>query len=341
MLTRRTEILLCSYLLLFSAQLYSHSKVDNIWLANGNDITGEIKRLIRGKLSYGTDSMGTVDIEWKDVTAVESEFQYEIRLESGKRYYGSLALANEEGEVRILQADGDQVVKAIEIIELRPIEDSLADRIDIRLGAAYFATKASDVKTFNLTSEFGYEDEKGITGLEGRTMRTDNAGDSSDSNRYKISRQMWTPRPQVIRWFDGSYEDNEELDLDYRYTLGFGYGRAFVDTNQMSLVGYLGLQAATEEDGGGEERDSLEGVLGATYNLWRFDTPELDLELDFTLYPGITESGRLRGNTDIRWSWELVEDLFWDISGWGSYDNETQGGSETDYGVTTGVSWSY
>lgn len=341
MLTRLLEILLCSFLVLFSAQLYSHSKVDNVRLANGNDITGEIKRLIRGKLSYGTASMGTVGIEWEDVTAIESEFRYEIRLESGKRYYGSLALAKEEGEVRIVQADGERVVKAIEIIELRPIEDNLNDRLDIRLGAGYSYTKASDVATFSLTSELGYEDEKGITSLDGRTIHTDNAGDSSDSNRYKISREMWTSRPQVIRWFDGSYEDNEELDLEYRYTLGFGYGRAFVDTNKMAMVGYLGLQAAMEQDHLSEKLDSVEGVLGVAYSLWRFDTPELDLELDFTLYPGITESGRLRGNTDIRWSWELVEDLFWDISGWASYDNAAQGGSDTDYGVTTGVSWEY
>ena len=73
MLIRLIEILLCSFFVLFSAQLYSHSKVDNIRLANGNDITGEIKRLIRGKLSNGTDSMGTVDIEWEDVIALEQE----------------------------------------------------------------------------------------------------------------------------------------------------------------------------------------------------------------------------------------------------------------------------
>jgi len=341
MLTRLIEILLCSFLLLFSAQLHSHAKVDNIRLANGNDITGEIKRLLRGKLSYGTDSMGTVEIEWQDVTAVASDFHYEVRLESGKRYYGSLGLADNKGHVRIVTIAGEQVVKAIDIVELRPIEDTLEQRLDIRLGAGYSYTKASDVATFNLTSELGYEDEKGITSLQGRTVYTDNDGERSDSNRYQITREMWTSRPQVIRWFDGSYEDNEELDLDYRYTVGFGYGRAFADNNDLSLVGYLGLQAVTEKDGSGEKLDSVEGVLGAAYSMWRFDTPELDLELDFTLYPGITESDRLRANTDLRLSWELVEDLFWDITGWASYDDASESGSDTDYGVTTGVSWEY
>ena len=94
-------------------------------------------------------------------------------------------------------------------------------------------------------------------------------------------------------------------------------------------MGYLGLQAVTEKDGSGEKLDSVEGVFGAAYSMWRFDTPELDLELDFTLYPGITESDRLRANTDLRLSWELVEDLFWDITGWASYDDASQSGSDT------------
>ena len=67
-------------------------------------------------------------------------------------------------------------------------------------------------------------------------------------------------------------------------------------------------------------------MLGLTYSLWRFVTPELDLELDFTLHPGITESNRLRENTDIRWSLELVEDVFWDTSVWASYHNAARSG---------------
>mgnify|MGYP000243530658 CR=1 FL=1 len=105
MLSRLIQILLCLFLLLSSAQLQSHGKVDSIRLINGNEVTGEIKRLLRGKLSYGTDSMGTVAIEWEDVTAVVSGFRYEVRLENGRRYYGSLGAAQKEGYVHIVEGD--------------------------------------------------------------------------------------------------------------------------------------------------------------------------------------------------------------------------------------------
>ena len=37
-------------------------KTDVVTLENGDEITGEIKQLDRGKLEYGTDDMGTVEI---------------------------------------------------------------------------------------------------------------------------------------------------------------------------------------------------------------------------------------------------------------------------------------
>ena len=123
--------------------------------------------------------------------------------------------------------------------------------------------------------------------------------------------------------------------------MGFGFGRSALDTSNQSLIGYLGLQAATERSLDDDKLDSLEGVIGGTYALWNFDTPEVDLDADMTLYPGITESGRWRGNAQIRLSWELIDDLFWDVTTWVTYDNQSRSGSDTDYGVTTGIAWTY
>jgi hypothetical protein len=317
----------------------AHSKTDVITLVNGNDITGEIKQLLRGSLSFGTDSMGTLQVEWEDVVAVNSEFEYEVRLKNGDRYYGSLSAGNEPGQVRILDADGEQLVPVLEVVELRVLEATVADRFDIRLGIGYSYAKAADVGTLNLTSDVSYQDKNGVTGFDGRTSKTRQDGGSVGSNQYTISRQFWTRRQQVIRWFEGSYEDNDELELDFRYTAGFGLGKALVDTNRQSFIGFVGIQAASERGFEADRLQSVEGVFGVTYNLWRFDTPELDLDTDFTVYPSITESGRWRGNANIRLSWELVKDLYWDVTYWSTYDNRSQSGTDSDYGVSIGLAW--
>ncbi len=341
MLVRLAVSLISVFLALVPDITLAHSKTDVITLVNGNDITGEIKHLLQGKLSFSTDSMGTVQVEWKDVAVVTSEFQYEVRLVNGNRYYGSLAAGNAPGTINVVTEKGEDLVAVLDVVELREIAETFADRINIRLGIGYSYAKAADVGAFSFTSEFGYENERGITDLTGRTSRTDQDGGSVGSNRYSLSRQIWTRREQVIRWFDLSYEDNDELDLDYRFTGGLGLGKAIVDTNRQSLIAFLGIQAAIEESFGSEKFNSVEGVFGGTYALWRYDTPEVELAMDATIYPGITESGRWRGNGNLRLSWELIEDLFWDITAWTTYDNQSQSGSDTDYGVSTGLGWTY
>lgn len=329
------------YLLALPNASHAHSKTDVITLVNGNEITGEIKGLLQGKLSFGTDSMGTVDIEWKDVTSVKSEFEYEVRLVNGDRYYGPLTVGSEPGAVKVIAEDGAQEVAVLDVVELREIEASVADRFDIRLGLGYSYAKAADVGSINIYSELSYEDKRGITSLDGRTSQTRQDDGTVGSNRYSIARQFWTRRKQTVRWLDASYEDNDELELDYRYTVGLGLGAAFVDTNRQSLIGFAGFQWASEQSFDSDSFTSIEGVLGGTYRIWRFDTPELDLSADLTAYPGITESGRWRGKADIRLSWEIVEDLFWDINYWSTYDNQSQSGSDTDYGLSTGIGWEY
>ena len=67
----------------------------------------------------------------------------------------------------------------------------------------------------------------------------------------------------------------------------------------------------------------------------------MDVSLNGTVYPSITDSGRWRADTDIRIRWELIEDLFWDVSAWGTYDNEADSDNEFDYGISTGIGWEY
>ena len=45
------------------------ARTDTILLVNGNAITGEVESYEFGDLEYGTDSMGTVHIDWEDVVA--------------------------------------------------------------------------------------------------------------------------------------------------------------------------------------------------------------------------------------------------------------------------------
>ena len=85
----------------------------------------------------------------------------------------------------------------------------------------------------------------------------------------------------------------------------------------------------------------MEAFGSVGYEFFKFNTPKADVSARFTVFPSLTESGRVRADADISLKWEIVEDLFWEISSRGTYDNEALSDNQYDYGITTGLGWSY
>ena len=91
-----------------------------------------------------------------------------------------------------------------------------------------------------------------------------------------------------------------------------------------------------------DDLTSLEAVLGAQWRIFRFSDPEISLSSSAYLYPSITESGRYRGNLDISLRREIINDLFFDISLYESYDSDPPAeGNTTDYGIVTSLGYKF
>ena len=92
-----------------------------------------------------------------------------------------------------------------------------------------------------------------------------------------------------------------------------------------------------------EELDSLEAVLTANWDWFLFDDPELDWSSRIQVIPSLTENGRVRGELDTTLSWEIIGDLKWAISVYGSWDNQPNSpdGATSDYGVNTSLAYDF
>ncbi len=87
----------------------------------------------------------------------------------------------------------------------------------------------------------------------------------------------------------------------------------------------------------------MELVLGASYDVFRARSPELDLSTSLRVYPSLTESGRVRSEFNLRFRWEMVKDFFWQMDYYDSRDNKpsTEDASNNDYGISTSLGWSF
>jgi len=316
-------------------------KTDIITLHSGDRVTGEVKGLFAGLLEVSTDFMGTVKIEWKEIAKLESLYRYEISLAEGERYYGKIGTSPRSGEFRVSDAYGEHNVSTLEIVEIRPVSKTFKDRIDVYLALGYSYTKASSLGQTNFNADIGYETDAVRNVITGRLYVTDTDAKVTNSGRVDVRRSVWTKRKGSYRILLGTYETNDELNLDYRFSLGGGLGHQFVRSPNSTWEGALGLQLLTEESSNGNTTDSAEAVLDTHYSTWKYTTPELRLKLGLSIFPSLTESGRVRADTDINLRWEIVEDLYWEFRAFGTYDNQAAEDSEFDYGISTGVGWDY
>lgn len=326
---------------LFSLDVAGHPKTDVVILYNGDRITGEIKVLDGGILQLSTDSMGTVSIEWQEIARVESKYYYEVQNSNGSRHFGAIEASARPGQLVVAELSQNRQLEWLDVVRIRPIEDKVIDRIDAYFSAGYSYTRASSLTQTSVNANVAYENAQSRNRLDARSNFTDSDDDSSSSTKIDLDRAVWTKRQSVFRQFQSNYEQNDELDLNYRLGVGTGLGRYFLDTYENRLAGIIGLQVITEENKSEGTDENLEIYLSSRYDAWRFNTPELQLDFSLNLYPSVTDSGRVRSSSDLTLRWELVEDLFFDITAYGSYDNRAEGDSGVDYGVTTGLGYDF
>ena len=336
---------ICAVFLSLSCAVHAeHRKIDVVTMYNGDRVTGEIISLFAGILEYDTDSMNTIKIEWQEISRIESEYYYEIRLSNSDRYYGSVVSADRPGLLRVEDLDGTHDIEWLDVVEIRPIEEKFSDRIDLYFSAGYNYTKASSVAQTTFNTTISYENELSRNVFTGRTVLTDTNEDDTSSTKLDLSRRTWSDREKLFRVLFANYESNDELGLDKRLSGGIGWGRYPIDNSRIRFGVSGGVQILTEKitDGLTTTKDeSTELFLNGEFAAWDFNTPEMDIQINATLYPSLSNAGRIRGDTDIRIRWELVKDLFWDLTAYGVYDSDAESENEFDYGLSTGLGWQY
>lgn len=320
------------------------ANTDVVIFVNGDRLTGEVKSLERGRLRFKTAATDTISIEWDDVAQLISDQNIQVETEGGDRYLGQLVTESEAGQVIVKTGSGLKTLDAEHIVFMNPIETKGFDRFDGDITAGFNFAKASAVKQSQLGLELEARTENRIFGLDVASVTSDSE-DNSSSQRHRLDLSYTRLWPK--RWFTGGVlrvDRNDELGLDLRTSLGAGGGRYLRQTNSstLSLVG--GLQLSRENVAGNlEDEDTVEAFATLAWDWFRYDTPELDFSTELNIIPNLTDTGRVRAELDVSMKWEMIEDLFWELAFYGSFDSDpvVQGAAEEDYGVITSLGWEF
>lgn len=320
------------------------AKTDVVIFKNGDRLTGEIKSLERGRLRFKTAATDTIDIEWDEVAFLSSDQNIQVETVLGQRFLGHLVSTEDKNKLVVQSSAGPIDLNNIQVIRMTPIEERGINRIDGDITLGYSFTKANEVEQLNVGLELEFRTEIRRLSMDLDTVLTDSL-DNDPSQRESLVFDY--TRLLRNRWLAGgtlSATRNDELDIDLRTSLGANGGRIMRQTDHSSLILEGGLQATKEELAGNTaDQNTLEGVFTARWDWYRYDTPELDLSTTFQLIPNLTDTGRVRRELDIELKWEMISDLFWQLSLYHSYDNRppTEGAEKSDYAIVTSVGYDF
>ncbi len=338
------HLILVSSLFVWALPATAAPKTDLVIFKNGDKLTGELKSLKRGQLNLNTDATGTIGIEWAKISTVISNQKIQVETSNGTRYFGILATSDESATIVVVTSDGPKSLNAEWVIVMNPIEGSGIHALDVDLSVGYNFTKAGGVKQVTLGVNMDYRSLLRIESVRFSTILSDSETQET-SRRTNLGLQhtrLWNNR-----WFStGSltFDQNDELGLNLRSSLGAGGGRYIIQSNTTLLSLEGGLQFSRENLVAEEEdTDSLEATFTAKWDWFLFDDPELDWSTRIQLIPSLTEKGRVRGELDTTLSWEIIGDLKWAVSLYGSWDNQPQTaeGATSDYGVNTTLAYDF
>ena len=206
------------FILLVSASCcWGRPKSDIVTLHNGDRVTCEIKSLYAGLLECSTGAMGTLKIEWDEIASIYSDYECQVRYSDGSRYIGRVDTAGEPGEFNVTGASGTIDTDWLQVVELRPLQTTLKDALDIYLSAGYDYTKASETTQVTLGLDISYEKERSRSALKLRHVTSDTREESTSSTKLDLIRGFFNDRTRrLFRYGNSSYESNDQLALDYR-----------------------------------------------------------------------------------------------------------------------------
>jgi len=328
------------------APAHAAPKTDVIVMVNGDHITGEIKNLEHNRLKLSTDHMGTIYIEWDKVARAQTNQYLLLERSDGVRYYGQLAESGQDAMLKVRsgadQPEDDLAMSSV--VRAQPIEGgSFIDRLDGYLSAGIDVQKASDRRSMDFAGGLSARTRVRSWSIDASANLTDDsAGETSE--RYDAqgsSRRLLAHR--TFYYGFGQLSRNTELELNLRSLVGGGLGRYVVQTNLAEWLVGAGLAYTHENYSGGETIDSLELPLITSFSVFRYDFPATDLGGSLTLLPSLTQSGRYRAEADLRAKYEFIDDLYFELKFYGSYDSKppNEDASSSDYGVVSSLGYSF
>ena len=323
------------FLALFISIAGISQQTDKVWLANGDVITCEIKSMKLAMLSVDQEGPGIISVKWEYVTKIRSDKMFQVTMK--------------DGQVLVAKLDssffGIQEHTISNIVEIIRLKDKFLQRMsgDVSLGFNY--AKSSDIYTLNFAGNATYRIPKNELTLRLNTVITKSGTDSAAGKKKDIS--LGYLRRLENSFFAGSqlgWQQNTELGLKSRFSLNGLAGKIPISNNHQRLLTGIGLSLNKEQSNESSDyKTNLESLATIQFKEFRYSFPKLSIDALFTIFPSLTEWGRIRSEFQLNTSVEVFKDFNVGLSFYDSYDNMPPEGaaSKNDFSFNFTITYKF
>lgn len=321
---------------------------DVIVMTNGDRFTGQVKRLQNGLLYVEMPYVsGNIGLDWNQVDSVQSTATFQIVLNDGHRLRGTIEKISGEKakneDFLIREATEEVQVPSASVANIDPNKSTFWQQLQGSIDLGYSFTSGNSQSTLNADTNAIYK----TTGWEAATSFDTTYGGQSganSTNREEVQAAVskFLNRNSFVTGLSDFLHSSQQ-DLTLRTTLGGGYGRYLrrtTNTNLSWLGGVAYIHENFDTSIAKPSDQSMEAVVGLQYSYIRFDLGEFDSQL--RVYPGLTDSGRVRLTTNNSLMIKLRNNFHLDFTFWDNFDSRPPSTARKNaLGISTGVGWSF
>jgi len=304
-------------------------KTDKVFLKNGDEITGEIKKLKYAKLSFDMSGPGVIEIKWEEIVEVLSDKKFQITLRNGEVTLTTIDALFKNRSNLILD----------DIVEIIQIKDKFLQQLegDITLGFNY--NKSNNSANFNFSNTITYRRPKTEVSFKFNSVLSKTKNDTILSKKQDASLNYYKDLKRSFVLFSNlGWEQNTELGLANRFLFKGGPGKILVNNNHQRLLTGVGLSYNVEQSTTNSDYTSnLESLITIQFKEFRYSSPKVSIDANFTILPGLSDWGRVRMDLQLNMRYEIFKDFNVGLTFYDLYDNRPPEGavSKNDFGVNT------
>lgn len=323
--------------------VFSAAQTDVLILRNGDSITGEFKDLQRGIVTFKTDAMSTISVKWPRVITAWTDKQFEIRLQDGRIFVGTMA-GTDSGQV-VIQAASDTVsVHTETVVSMVRLRRTFFQRLDgnLNLGLNFTQQNAKVDITFSGEVRYNIPLNHYQFNFDGTFSRQD-----AVSNITRRSFTFFYAREVTKRadWFwavTAGNQENSQLGLEDALSVGTGPGRFFIQSNRMELAMWIAPAIRRENYVNDDPRTVYPLAWVTDFQLFNWAGLSTDLSSRLSVAPVLNDSGRWQISFTANLNRELLNQLYLTIGITEIYDSKPPTDTnKNDFSLTSSLGWTF